>query len=107
MPFSRCENSFSVTVDPVVEETRLDRFLHYENVAFIAAPAERVFEYVDDHNRLSSHMSRSSWMMGGGSMQIELDAGLGKGVGSRIRLTGRAFGVRLNVEEIVRERKPL
>ena len=45
-------------------------------------------------------------MMGGGRMQIELDAGRGQTVGSRIRLSGRVFGLTLSVEEIVTERVP-
>jgi len=39
-------------------------------------------------------------------MEIELDDGRGQRVGSRIRLSGRVFGVQLSVEEIVTERNP-
>ena len=39
-------------------------------------------------------------------MQTELDEGRGQDVGSRIRLSGRVFGVELSVEEIVVERNP-
>ena len=39
-------------------------------------------------------------------METELDAGRGQKVGSRIRLSGRVFGVELSVEEIVVEREP-
>lgn len=45
-------------------------------------------------------------MMGGGRMEIELDAGRGQSVGSRIRLSGRVFGLELSLEEIVIERVP-
>lgn len=62
---------------------------HYEASALVAAPADRVFTYADDPARFSSHMSESSWMMGGGRMQIELDAGRGQTVGSHIRLRQR------------------
>ena len=79
---------------------------HYETSAMVKAPAERVFVHVDDHARLSSHMSESSWMMGGGRMRIELDEGRGQKIGSRIRLAGRAFGIELAVEEVVTERDP-
>jgi Polyketide cyclase / dehydrase and lipid transport len=79
---------------------------HYGRSAFVSAPAERVFAYADDPARLSSHMSESSWMTGGGRMQTELDAGHGQTVGSRIRLIGRVFGLELSVEEIVTERVP-
>ena len=39
-------------------------------------------------------------------METELDEGRGQKVGSRIRLSGRVFGVELSVEEIVTERNP-
>jgi hypothetical protein len=52
----------------------------------IPAPPEQVFAFVDDHSRFSSHMSQSSWMMGGGRMSIELDEAKGQAVGSHIRL---------------------
>ena len=39
-------------------------------------------------------MRTPSWKMGGGSMALELDAGRGRRVGSRMRLAGRAFGMR-------------
>ena len=77
-----------------------------ESSAIVRAPADRVFAYLDDHAQLSSHMSKSSWMMGGGRMKFELDEGLGKKVGSRIRLAGRVLGIELSVEETVTERNP-
>ena len=79
---------------------------HFEARALVASPADRLFAYADDPARFSSHMSESSWMMGGSRMQIELDAGRGQTVGSRIRLSGRVFGLALSVEEIVPERVP-
>jgi hypothetical protein len=79
---------------------------HYETSALVQAPMDEVFTYVDDPTRLSSHMSKSSWMMGGGQMEIELDSGRGQNVGSRIRLVGKVFGMRLSVEEVVTERNP-
>ncbi len=39
-------------------------------------------------------------------MEIELDEGRGQKLGSRIRLSGRVFGVELSVEERVVERDP-
>jgi hypothetical protein len=39
-------------------------------------------------------------------MQTEIDEGRGQKIGSRIRLSGRVFGVELSVEEIVTERNP-
>jgi hypothetical protein len=79
---------------------------HYEASALVQAPMGEVFAYLDDPTRLSSHMSKSSWMMGGGQMEIELDSGRGQNVGSRIRLAGKVFGMRLSVEEVVTERRP-
>jgi hypothetical protein len=78
----------------------------YESRALVAAPAERVFAHLDDHARLSSHMSESSWMMGGGRMTIEFDEGRGRKLGSRIRLAGKVFGIDLSVEEVVTEHRP-
>jgi hypothetical protein len=80
---------------------------HYEHSALIPASPDSVFAYVDDQTRLSSHMSRPSWRMGGGRMEIELDSGRGRSVGSHIRLKGRVFGIPLGVNEIVTERNPL
>jgi hypothetical protein len=79
---------------------------HYETSAIVRAPLDRIFAHLDDHARLSGHMSKSSWMMGGGSMQVEFDAARGQNVGSSIRLSGKILGVTLAVEEIVTERTP-
>lgn len=78
----------------------------HETVVVVHAPVQDVFDFVDDHSRLSSHMTRRSWMMGGGVMSIETDAGQARVVGSKLRLHGAAFGFRLSVEEIVTERTP-
>src|SRR5262249_17973655 len=40
----------------------------HERHAFIQAPVDEVFAYVDEPTRLSSHMRQSSWQMGGGRM---------------------------------------
>lgn len=84
------------TGDQQVRYTR-----HEESVAIINASPERVFAALDDHTRLSSHMSKSSWRMGGGSMETVVDANKGQAVGSHIVLRGRVFGIRLLVEEVV------
>lgn len=82
-------------------------FTHqYQSHGFVGAPAIQVFAFIDDHLRLSSHMSESSWMMGGGRMTTEFDEGRGQNVGSRIRLSGKVFGIKLEVDEIVTERNP-
>ena len=78
----------------------------FESVGFVPASPDEIFRYVDDHERLSSHMTRSSWMMGGGRMSVELDAGHGRRLGSRIRMSGRAFGLGLSLEEVISEYDP-
>lgn len=79
---------------------------HQETNAFLGAPIDQVFAHIDDWSRVSSHMSRGSWMIGGGKMETELDEARGQRVGSRVRLAGRAFGVPLSLEETVTERDP-
>jgi len=79
---------------------------HSEDSVFIVATPEQVFTVVDNHSRLSSHMSESSWMMGGGRMSIELDEAQGHAVGSHIRLAGRILGLPLSLDEVVTRRAP-
>ena len=80
--------------------------LRYESSGLVQSPMDQVFAHLNDHTRLSSHMGESSWRMGGGRMETEIDSGRGQKVGSRIVLSGRVFGVELSVEEIVTERNP-
>lgn len=80
--------------------------LHHECSGLVQSPMDQVFAHVDDHTRLSSHMSEPSWRTGWGRMETEIDEGRGQTVGSRIRLTGRVLGVELAVEEVVVERSP-
>ena len=79
---------------------------HFETTVEVSATADAVFSYLDDHGRLSAHMSRSSWMMAGSRMALQLDAAQGRAVGAKIRLSGRGLGILLSVEEIVTERIP-
>ena len=79
---------------------------HCEDSAFVPALPEQVFALVDDHSRFSSHMSESSWMMGGGRMSIEVDEAKGQAVGSHIRLAGRVLGFPLSLDEVVTRRVP-
>lgn len=74
---------------------------HEEAIATIAATPEQVFAVLDDHKRLSSHMNKPSWQMGGGTMETILDAGQGQRIGSHIVLRGRVLGITLAVEEVV------
>lgn len=82
------------------------RPFHFENDVELNAPANVAFSHLDDHSRLSAHMSRLSWMMVGSRMAIELDASEGRAVGAIIRLRGRVLGILLSVEEIVTDRNP-
>lgn len=79
---------------------------HYEDSALIPASPAELFAYVDDHRRFSSHMSQSSWMMGGGRMDVSVDEGRGQKVGSYIRLSGTAFGMQLYLDEVVTSHEP-
>jgi hypothetical protein len=80
--------------------------LHDEAAGDIHALASAVFDYIDRPERLSSHMSRRSWRMPGGTMTVETDDGGGRRVGSRIRLAGHVLGMQLDVEDAVVERVP-
>jgi hypothetical protein len=79
---------------------------HCESRREVHAPADVLFPYLDDHNQLSAHMTKSSWMMLGSRMDVDLDASEGRAVGAHIRLDGRVFGIPLSVEEVVIERQP-
>jgi hypothetical protein len=77
---------------------------HFESDVELNAPADAVFTHLDDHSRLSAHMTKPSWIMVGSS--IELDTSEGRAVGAIIRLRGRVLGIPLSVEEMVTERRP-
>lgn len=79
---------------------------HFDCSVVIDAPADEVFARLDDQRLLSAHMSRSSWMMAGSRMNVELDPAEGRAVGAVIRMGGRVLGVPLSLEEVVTERKP-
>ncbi len=79
---------------------------HYGNTTFISAAPRDIFAYIDNHARFSSHMSKSSWMMGGGRMNTSIDSGRGKKVGSHIRMKGKVFGISISLDEIITHRRP-
>jgi hypothetical protein len=79
---------------------------HNESNALISASPERVFALADDHERLSSHMSQSSWRMGGGHMTTTFDEGHGQRVGSHILISGHVLGLNLSLDEVVTQREP-
>lgn len=77
---------------------------HLEKSATITANTTSVFDFIDDHVKLSSHMNKSSWMMGGGKMTTEVDEGNGQKVGSHIKMKGKIMGFNLFLDEVVTER---
>lgn len=79
---------------------------NHESCGFIQASVNEVFAYIDDHTRLSAHMSEPSWKTGWSVMRTQLDEGRGQQIGSHIRLMGRVLGFELSVEEIVTDRVP-
>lgn len=79
---------------------------HYEESEIISASAKELFAFIDDHKRFSSHMSKSSWMLAGGKMQVFVDKGNGQKVGSHIRLNGKVLGINLFLDEVVMRYKP-
>lgn len=79
---------------------------HYQNNIFILASPEKIFNYIDDHNNLSAHMQKSSWLMGGSKMSIELDKGKGKNIGSHIKMNGKVFGISLFLDEEIIQYNP-
>jgi hypothetical protein len=78
----------------------------FETRVLVHASADAVFAHLDDHTRLSAHMTRRSWMMAGSRMDVQFDAGAGRAVGSTIRMSGRVLGIRLELVEMVTERQP-
>jgi hypothetical protein len=79
---------------------------HQEYRVHIAAPAQTVFNLLDDHRRLTAHMEKPSLMMLGATMKTETDAQHGQAIGSLIQLNGSILGIALYVTEIVREYAP-
>ena len=72
----------------------------------VEAPADVVFDFLDDQENLSSHMSKPSGMMLGTTMKIAMEADHTKRVGSRFGFTGSVLGVPLKVDEVVTSRMP-
>ena len=78
----------------------------FEYGTHVEASAEALFAELDDQERLSAHMMKSSALMGGSMMRFEFDERRGHAVGSRMRLYGKVLGFSLEVIEIVTEREP-
>jgi hypothetical protein len=68
----------------------------------VSTSAEALFDYMDDHTRIGSHMREPSMMMmPGGRMIYELDARAGRATGSVIKMHGSFLGLPLAVEEVI------
>lgn len=72
----------------------------------IGAPPMVVFDFLDDQANLSAHMSQSSGMMLGSTMDIRMEPDHTRRVGSTFGFTGRIFGIPLAVDEVVTGRVP-
>jgi hypothetical protein len=79
---------------------------HASNTGVANARPAEVFAHLDDHSRLAAHMTKSSWMMGGGKMHLTADAANFQALHSTMRLAGRAFGIALFLEETVSRYEP-
>jgi hypothetical protein len=68
----------------------------------IAAPAERVFAYVDDIRNLARHMSESRSMpMMGSKLKLDIMTPEPTGVGAVYRYSGRMMGLTIDFSETV------
>src|SRR5690606_28244007 len=90
------EGGFPMPEYPFSAETRVG----------VDASPDAVFAFLDDHRNLSAHMEQTSWMMIGSRMDIHLDEGGARSVGSKFGFTGSVLGIPLSVEEVVTERDP-
>ncbi len=78
----------------------------YSNKMLIDASSKELFDYIDEHKSLSSHMNKSSWMMAGRKMKTLIDEKYGKKIGSHIMMKGKIFGTPIFLDEIITKRIP-
>lgn len=78
---------------------------HYEDNVTLPASPEEVFAFLDDHTHFSSHMNKSSWMMGGSNMQTKIDSGHFKEIGSHIQMSGKIFGFEVFLDQVLISRE--
>jgi hypothetical protein len=79
---------------------------HHETSAALDASIDDAFDHLDDFHKLSAHMEKSSGMMMGSKMAIEMDERGGRVVGSVVSMRGRMLGMGLSLREAVTERTP-
>ena len=78
---------------------------HHESSGLANAPVEQVFAFLDYPQALAAHMGESSAMMLGSRMSINVDAGGGRVIGSKVRMQSRMLGIRLSLEEVITKRQ--
>ena len=78
--------------------------LHEEYAALVQAPIDKIFAFLDDPMVLSAHMGKSSMMMMGSRMAVEVDAGGGQVLNSKISMHGSLLGIAVALEEVIIER---
>lgn len=83
-----------------------EKIRHFEETLLIPASQKEIFSYVDNHTNFSSHMSKSSWIMGGGHMDVKADSDNGQKVGSHIYLNGKVFGIDVYLDEVIKQYEP-
>ncbi len=79
---------------------------YYEESVHLTLPPEEVFNFIDDHAKFSEHMNKPSLMLGKGKMEVVFDDSHGRAVGSHIRLTGNAFGIKIYLDEMITRYEP-
>ena len=64
---------------------------HYQTSRSVRAFSAEAFDVLDEHERLSAHMMKSSAIMAGSKMELRLDGSRGCGVGAKIALGERSI----------------
>jgi hypothetical protein len=78
---------------------------HAASTAPLHTSIEQAFAYLDDPMSLAAHMGKSSMMMMGSRMSIDVDDGGGHVIGSTVRMRGSMMGVPVSLDEVVTERQ--
>lgn len=79
---------------------------HYEETVRVVADASKIFSFADNPANFSSHMNKSSWMMGGSKMLTQTDDGKGQEIGSHITMKGNVLGIGLFLDEVIVQHEP-
>ncbi len=79
---------------------------YYANSISLPVSPEEVFTFADNHANFSSHMNKSSWMMGGGKMTTHADERGFQKLGSHLQMEGTVVGVKLFLDQVVSTYEP-